>query len=202
MFKNTKQSDNSILELNSNERWREIVEAAFNLVAEKGLEGLRVRQVADQVGINNATLHYYFKNKQALIEAIFQYTIYHIVTTNDPNSDEPTTAIEKLKYHFASQQYQYHHFQERFIVLAEISLRSFRDDAIREMLLAHEASWSEFLMSILQEGIAEGLFRADIDKELAVKHITALFRGMMLSRNQDQDSWQDLTNQFIKWIRV
>lgn len=44
--------------------------AAHALTAEKGFEGLRVREVAARVGVNNATLHYYFPTKEALIGAV------------------------------------------------------------------------------------------------------------------------------------
>src|SRR6185437_3442673 len=38
---------------------RELVLAAFNLIAEKGFEGLRTRDVAQRADLNIATLHYY-----------------------------------------------------------------------------------------------------------------------------------------------
>jgi hypothetical protein len=38
-------------------RRQELVQAAFNLIAEHGFEGLRTRDVAAEVGVNIATLH-------------------------------------------------------------------------------------------------------------------------------------------------
>ena len=48
--------------------------AAFERVAEIGFEGLRLRQVAEQVGIDHSTLHHHFATKQALIVAVAEYT--------------------------------------------------------------------------------------------------------------------------------
>ncbi|TMC63676.1 MAG: helix-turn-helix transcriptional regulator [Chloroflexota bacterium] len=49
------------------DREQALVEAAFNQIAERGFEGLRTREVAAGVGLNIATLHYYFPTKEALI---------------------------------------------------------------------------------------------------------------------------------------
>src|SRR5689334_2030914 len=47
-----------------------IARAARALIVEKGVEGLRTRDIADRVGINIATLHYHVPSKEALIELI------------------------------------------------------------------------------------------------------------------------------------
>ena len=49
------------------DRKRELVEIAYRLIAEKGLEGFRIRQVAAEADIDNGTLHYHFPSKEALI---------------------------------------------------------------------------------------------------------------------------------------
>ncbi|MGH3813794.1 MAG: helix-turn-helix domain-containing protein [Pseudonocardiaceae bacterium] len=46
-----------------------MVRAAFDVIAEKGFEGLRLREVAAQVGIDHSTLHYYFPTRQDLVAA-------------------------------------------------------------------------------------------------------------------------------------
>ena len=47
-----------------------IARAARSLIVEKGVEGLRTRDIADRVGINIATLHYHVPTKEALIELV------------------------------------------------------------------------------------------------------------------------------------
>ena len=47
-----------------------LVQAAFNLIAERGFEGLRTRDVAARAGVNIATLHYYFATKEDLIRSV------------------------------------------------------------------------------------------------------------------------------------
>ena len=49
-----------------------LLQAAFDVLAEVGFEGLRTRAVAHRAGVNIATLHYYFPSKQHLIEGLAQ----------------------------------------------------------------------------------------------------------------------------------
>jgi len=48
-----------------------ILEAAKNIFIAKGMEGARMQEIADEAGINKALLHYYFRSKERLFEAIF-----------------------------------------------------------------------------------------------------------------------------------
>jgi AcrR family transcriptional regulator len=48
-----------------------ILEAAKVVFVAKGMEGARMQEIADEAGINKALLHYYFRSKERLFEAIF-----------------------------------------------------------------------------------------------------------------------------------
>ena len=52
-----------------------ILEAAKNVFVTKGMEGARMQEIADEAGINKALLHYYFRSKEKLFEAIFSEII-------------------------------------------------------------------------------------------------------------------------------
>lgn len=49
-----------------------ILQAAQTVFVKKGLDGSRMQEIADEAGINKALLHYYFRTKQKLFEAIFK----------------------------------------------------------------------------------------------------------------------------------
>ena len=52
-----------------------ILEAAKNVFVNKGMEGARMQEIADEAGINKALLHYYFRTKDRLFEAILSEII-------------------------------------------------------------------------------------------------------------------------------
>lgn len=48
-----------------------IFDAAKRVFIEKGFDGARMQQIADEAGINKALLHYYYRSKDKLFDAIF-----------------------------------------------------------------------------------------------------------------------------------
>lgn len=49
-----------------------ILEAAKSIFLTKGMDGARMQEIADKAGINKAMLHYYYRSKQLLFEAVFK----------------------------------------------------------------------------------------------------------------------------------
>ena len=50
---------------------QKIIEAAKKVFVEKGFDGARMQHIADEAGINKSLLHYYFRSKEKLFDAIF-----------------------------------------------------------------------------------------------------------------------------------
>ena len=76
-----------------------ILEAAKNVFVAKGMEGARMQEIADEAGINKALLHYYFRSKERLFEAIFSEIIKFAFPkiTRIVQSEEPIiTKIEQV----------------------------------------------------------------------------------------------------------
>lgn len=68
-----------------------IFEAARQAFIEKGLEGAKMQEIADRAGINKALLHYYFRTKEKLFEAVTKQVIGRVfpVLRNMLESDLP-----------------------------------------------------------------------------------------------------------------
>src|SRR5205814_2501858 len=79
------------------DRRRDLLAATYELIAEKGLEGLRTRDIASRAKVNISTLHYYFGTKEALLGAVVRF-----VTEKFAGEGELTEAPpdEKLRHHF------------------------------------------------------------------------------------------------------
>lgn len=57
-----------------------IFDAALEVFARKGRDGARLQEIADRAGINRALLHYYFRTKEQLYEAVFEYGCRQFMT--------------------------------------------------------------------------------------------------------------------------
>lgn len=51
---------------------KKILQAASEVFLEKGHDGARMQEIADNAGINKALLHYYFRSKQKLFRTVFK----------------------------------------------------------------------------------------------------------------------------------
>ena len=68
------------------DRKRQLVEIAYRLIADKGLEGFRIRQVAAAASMDNGTLHYHFPSKEALIQGVVDYLVRDLETNRAPGN--------------------------------------------------------------------------------------------------------------------
>lgn len=66
--------DNILTESSQTEPGTEqkIMMAARKVFFQKGMDGARMQDIANEAGINKALLHYYFRTKEQLFETIFQ----------------------------------------------------------------------------------------------------------------------------------
>ena len=88
--------------MSENEKLTEekIFEAATDVFVEKGLDGARMQDIADHAGINKALLHYYFRTKDKLFNAVFEMIAKKIFKKFAPVFDETLTLEEKIRFFF------------------------------------------------------------------------------------------------------
>ncbi len=78
-----------------------IFEAALTVFSRKGRDGARMQEIADLAGINRALLHYYFRTKQQLYEAVFAHLFQQYVNSFSGSLHLDGTFGETLQ-HFIS----------------------------------------------------------------------------------------------------
>src|ERR1700751_4980732 len=105
------------------ERRRALAAAAFRRLASAGFEGRRTRDVAADVGVNIATLHYYFPTKEALIRAVIGQAMQRFTETM-PREGSP---VDQLRGHFRAIAWLMKTDQQLWAVMGELVLRAPRD---------------------------------------------------------------------------
>ncbi|NQV01203.1 MAG: TetR/AcrR family transcriptional regulator, partial [Bacteroidia bacterium] len=74
-----------------------ILEAAKKVFHRKGYEGARMQEIANEAGINKALLHYYFRSKENLFEAVFQDAFSKIMGRAKEILFSDKSMIEKIQ---------------------------------------------------------------------------------------------------------
>lgn len=79
-----------------NEMEPRIIEAAKRVLVRKGYEAATMSDVAAEVGIGRTALHYYYRTKEILFDAIFGQLLSSLLPNIDRVLDEKSTMLEKM----------------------------------------------------------------------------------------------------------
>ena len=75
----------------------QILNAAKNVFQRKGMDGSRMQEIADEAGINKAMLHYYYRSKQMLFEAVFKGAFSLLAPQLNKILNDDNSLEEKIK---------------------------------------------------------------------------------------------------------
>jgi len=167
-----------------------LVRAAYQIIAESGFEGLRTRDVAERVGVNIATLHYYFATKEDLIRGVVELLTQEFATFRAPDQPplEELSPREGLRTELEDVRYQVKARPDTYIVLLELYMRSFRDPQIKQMLGELDTHWREHLESLLVAGVRAGEFPPELDIHATSAVLMTFSKGMSMQLLSDPDS--------------
>jgi len=77
-----------------------IFEAATDEFLDKGMDGARMQYIADKAGINKALLHYYYRTKDKMFNAVFEKIVEKILAKFAPVFDEKLTLEDKIRFFY------------------------------------------------------------------------------------------------------
>ena len=139
----------------------EIIEAAARVFAERGFHGTTTQDIADVLGIRQASLYYYFPSKEAAFEQVCLKGVEDFFEAARLIANSPGTARERLS----------------LLINSHLSPLIDRGDFVKVFLNERQhlptesrrrvGRWSRGLERIyedvIREGIASGEFRADLN---------------------------------------
>ena len=75
----------------------EILNAAKEVFQQKGMAGARMQEIADKAQINKALLHYYYRSKQLLFEAVFKSAFSLLAPQLNKVLNDDSDLFEKIR---------------------------------------------------------------------------------------------------------
>ncbi len=153
-----------------------LVLGAYRRLAEAGFEGLRTRDVAAEVGVNIATLHYYFPSKEALIRGVVGHAMGRFRTAFAPGSKPG----EQLAAQFQGIRRLAKDEPELFRVMGELALRSGRDPAIAGIFKETIQAWHDTLVTLVHHAQKEGFVDKRLDAETVASLVIATLNGLFM----------------------
>jgi len=74
-----------------------ILKAAKKVFIEKGFDGARMQEIADLAGINKALLHYYFRSKEKMFDAVFEEACFLFFPKISEIMNSELSLFEKIR---------------------------------------------------------------------------------------------------------
>jgi AcrR family transcriptional regulator len=148
-----------------------IFDAAHEVFTQKGMDGAKMQDIADRAGINKALLHYYYRSKEKLYEAVVKVILNkampvmrHILETDQPLHDKISSFID-----------QYVHIirTNPFIPLFIISEINKHPDRFFEHVLPKDLPQPQAFFRQVEEAAAKGEIRP-IDPRHLVANIISM----------------------------
>ncbi len=172
--------------------------AAYREIAQRGFEGLRTREVAAEVGVNIATLHYYFPTKESLIRAVLDHAMGRFRTTLAPHG----SPADQLRNYLRATRKLMLDEPQLGAVMAELALRSIRDDSIGSIMNEMYDVWHVTLRGLLRRAVKEGKLRPEADSDAVAALIIATLTAMTLPVMRDARRGDQALRQLERWLGI
>lgn len=180
----------------ADERRQALVRAAYHQIAARGFEGLRTREVAQEVHLNVATLHYYFPTKESLIRGVVEHAMSRFQSTLAPHGKPG----EELRAHLLAVATLLRREPELGQVMAELALRSTRDPGIETILGTTKESWQHGVRVLLRRATGAGRVRPELDSDAAAALIVSVLGSMTLPVLGDAARDDGALGELLRWL--
>ncbi len=172
------------------QRTAEIVQAAAEVFAKKGYRQARVIDVARRAGIGKGTIYEYFRNKQELFLAVFDWYVEGVLTAGlnaaEPGADPPETLrglVEGILEATAEVQHLYPLTLELWAAAAGSEFGERLNQEFRDLY----SRYARVVAGIVRDGMASGRFAPGVDPEATARVLVGALDGLFLQAWLDPD---------------
>lgn len=157
------------------EQRKKILVTAGREMASRGIRAVTMDEIAARLGISKRTIYTYFKDKDAIVEAIFSAHIQHQFSYDAPATGD---IVEQLASHLMRTAQHTHSVCRQ----CTEDLRRFYPSLLHDYLSQRHEQAHRILGGLLSRGVEAGDVRADADLEAAIDLLTEL--PGLLSRSE------------------
>ncbi|MBE3558191.1 MAG: TetR/AcrR family transcriptional regulator [Ktedonobacteraceae bacterium] len=160
----------------SEERRKQIMQAAMVVFARLGFQQARMEDIAREAGLSKGTLYLYFDSKEAVIMAV-QYWFYEVDAAELAPLVEGTMPAEESLTWFT------HFLAERIAQMKEMATLAFefyalvaRNEEVRTSLKQYYATYQRILAACIRRGIERGEL-CEVDADDVATAIISIYEG-------------------------
>ena len=153
-----------------------ILESACDLIAESGIDEVRIARVAMRAGASTALVHHYFSTREELLE---QALIHSFEAAGDERFGDghvAASATDGLAQAIRECLPEPGSREREWVLWVELWLRAVRDPELRPVAARLYERYRAWLAGVIGAGVRSGEFAA-VDPERVANHAMALLDG-------------------------
>jgi AcrR family transcriptional regulator len=159
-----------------------ILQAAVELIAERGIGGARIAQIARAAGVSTALVHYHFNTRETLLTETLDYAFdvasaVHLRPPDETGGDG--SGAKRLAEVVEQSLPGTDPARREWQLWAELWLGAARDPSLRPIAAQMYARYRTWIAAAIAEGIAAGEF-ADVDPVKTADLAMAVIDGLGL----------------------
>ena len=166
LFPVKRSSDTAAKPAASSDKYQRILDAAIEVIAEKGFFHSRVSEIADRAGVADGTIYLYFKNKDELLMAAIDSAFHGFIGRARHELGEITDPREKLR------KMAFLHLEAlgKNRNMAIVFQTELRHSAKFLAQFSHSllVEYFDLIRDVLREGQEVGVFRRELPVKIAV----------------------------------
>ncbi|MFF8729651.1 TetR/AcrR family transcriptional regulator [Streptomyces sp. NPDC015171] len=180
----------------------ELLVAAMDMIAERGLEKLTMAGLGREVGMSSGHLLYYFRSKDELLLQTLEWSEGRLGAERGRLLTRPGSARERLEA-YVDLYVPAGHRDPHWTLWLEVWNRSQNaDEEARVRQAAIEGAWHRDLVALVAEGISRGEFRT-VDADRFAARLRALLDGFSIHvaiglRGTDRDQVLAHVREFLR----
>lgn len=160
-----------------------IIDAAMKLFSIREYDNVSITDIAGQIGVNSATLYYYFKNKEALYFAVVLRDVRILEKMVKKEIQKGNTGLEKLILHGNMNNKFYDKYPDCIRLLYASQSTKFDLDNLNSSEEFKEVTkileeLTLIARDSIQAGIDDGTIRHDVNPLKAAVLVSIIFQGI------------------------
>ena len=157
-------------------RQHQIIEAARNLIAAKGMDGVTIDAIAEEVGLTEGAIYRHFASKHQILSLLVDDIERNLLDTVQSAQTEGASAVDSLEHILEAHLSDVEgHRAVSFVVIAEAM--GFDGTTLAPKVSLMFTRYLELIQAVLDRGIREGSIRPDINANAAATTFFGLIQS-------------------------
>ncbi|WP_161962551.1 TetR/AcrR family transcriptional regulator [Nocardioides speluncae] len=160
------------------DRRAQLLEATISVIAERGVRGMRVQEVAAQAGVSVTLLYHYFGSREGLLEAALFAVSEHAERYASQEASSASTAREELVARLVGELRGTDEVRTNSAAWGELRWASVFDQRLRAAVHKLTAEWVDEIAELIERITQEEGSTGDLDTHAAAERLVALVEGL------------------------